>query len=123
MLPSIHTTAAEAVAGGAILGGDDLTLTIRTGQVTHIAARRGSATGPVVVFEPATPFRLPLLRIPDAPAMRIDSRIAPKGRITDRNPAYCPLVVGARDFEPGDVVAIRWNPRTMRITLAELQMP
>lgn len=64
-----HNGAEENVDASAVVGGDDVSLTIRDGRAERIAARRGSTTGPVIVFEPATPFRLPLLRVADAPAM------------------------------------------------------
>ena len=118
-----HNGAEEQVDAKGLLGGDDVTLTIRDGRAARIAARRGSATGRVTVFEPATAFGLPVLQVDGAPAMHIDSRVGPRGRITDRKPAYCPLVVGSCDFQLGDTVSIRWNPHTQRITAAELIPP
>lgn len=118
-----HNDVEGPADAGAVLGGDDVTITIRDGKAVRIVARRGSTTGRVVVFEPATPFRLPLLHVTGAPAMRIGSRTTPQGRVTDRKPAYCPLVVGSRDFQIGDTAAIRWNPHTKRITAAELTDP
>ncbi|PIW12983.1 MAG: hypothetical protein COW34_12115, partial [Armatimonadetes bacterium CG17_big_fil_post_rev_8_21_14_2_50_66_6] len=114
---------AKEVAGNAILGGDDLALTIRRGMVTKIHARRCSALGRVIAFEPATPFRLAQLHVEGAPLMPLDSRTTVRGRLTDRKPASCPLVVGSRDFQPGDVAALRWNPTRRRVIVAELQAP
>jgi hypothetical protein len=109
------------VPGSAIVGGDDVVITLRDGKATEIRARRRSARGRVIAFEPATPFQLPLLHIEGATILPIDSRTTVRGRITDRKPAACPLVVGSRDFKPGDVVAIRWNPTRGRIVAAELE--
>ena len=111
------------VSGNAILGGDDLTIRIRRGQAVEVRARRRQVRGPVLAFEPATPFRLARLHVEGAPAMRIDSRTTVHGRIRDRKPASCPLVPGSRDFQPGDIVDIRWNPTRRRIVAAALATP
>ena len=109
-----------APADGPLLPGDDVELTVEQGRVVRIAARRGSVQGRVQVLEPATAFRLPRLQVEGAPILRVDSRVRMQGRIADRKPASCPLVVGERDFEPGDMVSIRWNPQTERVVEAKL---
>ncbi|MBT3289977.1 MAG: hypothetical protein HN904_05195 [Victivallales bacterium] len=46
------------------------------------------------------------------------------GKISPRHqPAYCPILIDSRDFQLGDVVSIRWNPHTNRITAAKLASP
>jgi len=106
-----------------IVFGDDLRLVIRGGKAIQVTARRGTATGTVMLMQPATAFKLPLLKISGVPAMRLSSLTTPSGRGPKHKPASCPVRVGDRPFQRGDHVRIRWNPRTRRIVQAELIEP
>ena len=105
---------------GEIRDGDDLRLTVREGRVVAILAARGSAQGPVAAIVPATAFSLLRIQVAGDTLRPVRSITTVRGRGPARPPATCPIVVGDAPFAVGDVVRVRWNPRTGRIVEAQL---
>lgn len=110
----------EGAGLGELLGGDDVSVLLEDGLAVQVTALRGAVTARVASFLPCTAFDLPRLELEGGLAMPISSVASLATRFPPERPASCPLVVGARWFEPGDLVEARWNPETEQFCFVKL---